>query len=73
MFEKLSAQTKSAFTRQFNKTHSDPVLKKITGGKKGSKAAAVSKDTDAEEEEDEIESGELLGEEELMERKKAKQ
>lgn len=70
-FDKLPTQTKSAFTRAYNKTHCDPTKKTVKKG--GKKSAAVTKtEEDDEEEEEEDAGGELLDEDEIIERKKGK-
>lgn len=72
LFDKLPTQTKSAFTRQYNKEHFDPTKKAV---KKGGKKGAVATKDESEEEEGEEEEGvgELLDEDEILERKKGKQ
>ena len=72
-FDQLPTQTKANFTRQYNKLHSDPMKKIVTkGGKKGSSSKATAMNADDEEEEEEEEVGDLLDEDEVLERKKGR-
>jgi hypothetical protein len=71
-FEKLSPQTKSMFTRAFNSSHKDDT-KGIKGKGKAAKTTEDAEGDNPDDEEDEAAGGELITEEEILERRKAKE
>ena len=70
-YDKLETQTKSLFTRSYNKSHKNDTVGKKIGGKKGGAKTVKDDEEDIDGDED-LDTSLLLGEEEIIEIKKAK-